>query len=247
MTMSEGSENSKTKLFLCTGIDFSHNPSADFSLKTEMNKAGFRDIGDLFQQLTKTVEGSTQLVDLSRRIAKIRSRDFFRTVVARLLNAVSYNSSLVTDADIKDWLVAADLAGLGTVSQRRLSDSLFKIVHRVVTNSIRTNGVQGTEIVRQLEVGSLAWEQVSAGKTQFEDDPEAARSLLAGVVMQSILHSLKSAQAIQNVVESLSGTRGQTLSLREELRLMTELGRQYARANGIDYDDFVKRHFDIAD
>jgi hypothetical protein len=114
-----------------------------------------------------------------------------------------------------------------------------------VINSIRTYGFQGLEIVRQLEVGAIAWEQVSDGKSVFGDDADVARSLLVAVVLQSILHSLKSAQSSQHVIESLSANTGQKVSLREELRLMTELGRQYARANGINYDDFVRRHAGI--
>lgn len=245
-SMSDGSENSKTKLFLCTGIDFSHNSTAEFSLKSEMNKAGFRDIGDFFRQLANVVEAPTQLMDLSKRIARIKD-PFFRTVVARLLNAVSYNSADVTDADIRDWFVAADLAGLGMNSQHRLSDLFFKVVHSAVTKSIRTRGTHGFAIVEYLAIASVAWEQRSAGETIFEDDPETARSLLVGVVLQAILHSLKSAKGSQNVIESLAGTKGQKLSLREELRFMTELGRQYARANGIDYDEFVKRHLGIVE
>jgi uncharacterized protein YjbI with pentapeptide repeats len=240
-----GEGNSEAKFFLCANIDFSHANGVPFSLKNEMSKVGFRDIGDFFQQLVKVVEASTALVDLSKRIARISNQDFFRTTVARLLNAVSYNSEVVKDSDIKDWVVAADIAGLGMISQRRLSESLFKIVHRAVTNSIRTQGLQGVEIVRQLEVGAVAWEQVSDGKTVFGDDSEAARSLLIGVVLQSILHSLKSAESTQNVIESLSGTKGQNLSLRDEMRLMTELGRQYAKAHAIDYDHFVERLADF--
>jgi hypothetical protein len=240
-----GEGNSEVRFFLCANIDFSHGNGVPFSLKNEMSKVGFRDIGDFFQQLVKAVEASTALVDLSKRIARISNQDFFRTTVARLLNAVSYNSDVVKDSDIENWVVAADIAGLGMSSQRRYSESLFKIVHRAVTNSIRTYGLQGMEIVRQLEVGAVAWEQVSDGKTVFGDDSEAARSLLIGVVLQSILHSLKSAQGSQNVIESLSGTKGQNLSPTDQMRLMTELGRQYAKASGIDYDEFIKRHAGI--
>ena len=238
-------EENEVKLFLCNGIDFSHAAGVPFSLKTEMNKAGFGDIGDFFRQLTKIVEDPAVLVDLSKKIANDINKDYFRVVVARLLNAVSYNSEIVKDADIEKWLIAAELAGFGVSSQRRLSEPFFNIVHRVVLNSIRTYGLQGLEIVRQLEVGAIAWEQVSDGKSVFGDDADVARSLLVAVVLQSILHSLKSAQSSQHVIESLSGTKGQNVSQREELRLMTELGRQYARANGINYDDFVRRHAGI--
>jgi uncharacterized protein YjbI with pentapeptide repeats len=241
----KGKEKDETKLFLCDGIDFSHVSGVPFSLKNEMSNAGFRDIGDFFRQITKIVEDPTVLVDLSRRIANEIDKDYFRVVVARLLNAVSYNSAIVEDADIEKWLVAAELAEFGMSSQRRLSEPFFNIVHRVVINSIRTYGLQGLEIVRQLEVGAIAWEQVSEGKSVFGDDSDAARSLLVAVVLQSVLHSLKSAQSSQHVIESLSGTKGQNVSLREELRMMTELGRQYARANGINYDDFVRRHAGI--
>lgn len=247
VTQSIGDEKEETevKLFLCNGIDFSHAAGVPFSLKTEMNKAGFGDIGDFFRQLTKIIEDPAVLVDLSKRIANDIDKDYFRVVVARLLNAVSYNSEIVKDADIKKWLIAAELAGFGVSSQRRLSEPFFNIVHRVVLNSIRTYGLQGLDIVRQLEVGAIAWEQVSDGKSVFGDDADVARSLLVAVVLQSILHSLKSAQSSQHVIESLSGTKGQNVSPREDLRLMTELGRQYARANGINYDDFVRRHAGI--
>ena len=238
----EGERNER--FFICEGIDFSHNPSAPFSLKNEMNNVGYMDIGDFFQQIVKVVENPTALVDLSKRIARISNEDSFQKVVARLLQSASFNSEIVKDTDIKNWVVAADLAGLGMNSQRRLSESLFKIAQSVVTNSIRTHGLSGLEIVRKIEIGAVAWDQVSDGKTVFGDDSEAARSLLVGVVLQSILHSLKSAQSSQHVVESLSGSKVH-FSLREEARLMTEIGRQYARAKGIDYDDFVRRHFDI--
>ncbi len=241
----DGEGTRKARFFICEGIDFSHNPSAPFSLKNEMNNVGYRDIGDFFQQIVKVVENPTALVDLSKRIAHISNKDSFQLVVARLLQSVSFNSEIVKDADINNWVVAADLAGLGMNSQRRLSESLFKIARSVVTNSIRTHGLSGLEIVRKIEIGAVAWDQVSDGKTVFGDDSEAARLLLVGVVLQSILHCLKSAQSSQHVIESLSGSKGQNLSLREEARLMTEIGRQYARANGIDYDDFVRRHFGI--
>jgi hypothetical protein len=241
----DGEGTRKARFFICEGIDFSHNPSAPFSLKNEMNNVGYRDIGDFFQQIVKVVENPTALVDLSKRIAHISNEDSFQLVVARLLQSVSFNSDIVKDADINNWVVAADLAGLGMNSQRRLSESLFKIARSVVTNSIRTHGLSGLEIVRKIEIGAVAWNQVSDGKTVFGDDSEAARLLLVGVVLQSILHCLKSAQSSQHVIESLSGSKGQNLSLREEARLMTEIGRQYARANGIDYDDFVRRHFGI--
>ena len=241
----DGEGNRKEKFFISEGIDFSHNPRAPFSLKNELNNVGFRDVGDFFHQIVNVVENPTALVDISQRIARIGTKDSFQLVVARLLQSVSFNSEIVKDADINNWVVAVDLAGLGMNSQRRLSESLIKIVRSVVTNSIRTHGLSGLKIVREIEIGAVAWDQVSDGKTVFGDDSEAARSLLVGVVLQSILHSLMSAQSSQHVTESLSGSKGQNLSLREEARLMSEIGRQYARVNGIDYDDFVRRHYGI--
>lgn len=232
----------KVNLFLCDGIDFSHNPAAQFSLKLEMNRAGFRDVGDFLKQLAQVAERPTSLLDLSQRMGKIRNRDVFRTVTARLLQASSYNSAKISKAQISEWYLAAGLAGLGGDSDKRLSESFMTTSREALTASIRTEGLQGMTIVEILHDASDAWEPAESQKTKFGDDAEVARVFLSGLVLLSLLHSLRSRAMSQNVIESLSGTKSATISLREEMHLMTNLGRAYAKAKGIDYDEYVRRH-----
>jgi hypothetical protein len=239
-------KSDEVKYYLCGPIAFSHNPSAQFSLQTEMSRAGFKDIQDFESQLLVVLDKPEMLDVLAGRVASIRGREVFRTVVARLLNALSYNYSNISESDVEGWVATCQLFGCGFRDPIWPSSDLLRIIKATIVESLKTRGEKGMLIVQVLEENSHVWESNTDSSGSSSDNPESARKLLSGVVILAIIHSLTSENASLHLVQSLSGNKvPQKISLREEMQLLTEIGRAFARSNGIDYDDFVRNHFNI--
>ena len=237
-------ENVNGANFVCDGKEFSGYANQEFSLKHEMSLAGFKNIGDFLQQLCQVADNPIVLIDLAQRLSRNDDHTNFCRLLARLFLGVSYNSQRVNDSEITSWLITAQLIGLGKNPQKRMSESLFHIVRIAVKNAIQTHGLDGPLIFRILEAASIAWESAAEGDTAFGDDHRSARAFLSGVALLSILHAITSVQASRDLIGSLSHGNFESadFALDGQSRVMGDIGRRFAQANGIDYDDFALRH-----
>jgi len=225
-------------------------PSAPggFSLADAVSEAGLPHLAIFLAQVTVASTLPDLITGYAQGLSKYGNKDEFRVCLARLTYAVSFGHTAVSSDAVEMWV---DMSNQTLLHGNRLKASTCNLLSNALWAAINDGrGTNGLKVVRALsEVDDLWGDGTGTGPTG--DDEAAARLVSVMTVMLVMSAVFESAEFKRLAGESLAGLNpsGTYVSLppRDHARLMWQIGRAWAEARGIDFDEFVRRHEGIDD
>jgi len=225
-------------------------PSAPggFSLANAALEAGLPDLATFIAQVAMAPTLPDVITGYAQGLSKYGNKDEFRVCLARMTYAVSFGHTAVSSDAVEMWV---DMSNQTLLHGNRLKASTCNLLSNALWAAINDGrGTNGLSVVAALsEVDDLWGDGTGTGPTG--DDRATARLVSAMTVMLIMSSVFESTEFKRLAGESLAGLNpsGTYVSLppRDHARLMWQIGRAWAEARGIDFDEFVRRHEGIDD
>jgi hypothetical protein len=211
---------------------------SNFSLQDQMASIGVHSIDDLYQRLSEMQSSPSVLTRLATSIASIPKDADLGRVLARLMFACSYVAGPHTTASAAHSFAALTIVGIKSPSDQIVARRAVTTVYAGIEAACKSR--EPLTCVNALQVISPIWcNDLPLGEKHIGGSH--GRSWVAAVVI-NYLAELKvgTIDMMPAITESLQG--GRVLSNTEHMRQMSKLGRSWAEARGIDYDEYIRRN-----
>ncbi len=215
--------------------DFSDGGS--FSLRAQMSSIGVSSIDDLYTRLSAARADPSRLGVFARSLASISSDDDLGRVLARMMFACS-KVETVSDsqgaARLKAQLELGGIEGPQDVVVGRFA--VTAVLAGI--DEARRSGLGGRCVTALQSIAPIWCNDLPAGEDRL-GGTNGRQWVTAAVIVYLAELTASSELAADMIAESLMG--GTAVGKREQIRLAWAYGRSWAEANGIDFDDYVRR------
>jgi hypothetical protein len=214
----------------------SASSGSSFSLRDAMKSVGIKSIDDLYRRFEGAMAEPGKLTRLTRAIAAIPDDDDLGRVLARFMFASSKVETSDSDG-INRVEAELELAGIQPPDDEAIARFAVMAVLAGIDEA-RRSGLGGRCVTALQSIAPIWCNDLPAGEDRL-GGTNGRQWVTAAVIVYLAELTASSQLAADMIAESLMG--GTAVGKREQIRLAWAYGRSWAEANGIDFDDYVRR------